>query len=171
MKIAILGLGCSLSEFNPTEFDLSIGVNDIWRVVKSNDIVCLNPAKDFVFDRLKVIQESRPEHFWSQIVNWDVMPNFRKIDILPGYGADIYVSLDTPEYYKSFCSPFVACQIGFKEYHANELHLFGVDMIAHPMLNGELCGKIRTHFINLKAALTLKGCGFVVHGQGILANI
>lgn len=170
-KIAILGLGSSLSEYDQKEFDFSIGVNDIWRVVKSNAVVCLNPQKQFSQERLKYVLECTPEAFYSQIVSYDTHPGFRKIDILPGYDADRYVDLDRIGYYKSYCSPFIAAQIAYKEYHTKVIHLFGCDMIAHPHLNGELCGKIRTHFINLKIALTLKGCELVVHGEGILKNI
>lgn len=171
MRIAVLGLGSSLSEFNAADFDLSIGVNDIWRLVKSDVVVCLNPVKDFVPERYKIIHECKPQAFYSQIVNYDTRLDFVKIDILPGYTADRFVNLDVPGYYKSYCSPFVAAQIAFKVYHATEISLFGVDMVNHPMLNGQLCGKIRTHFVNLKAALTLKGCQLIIHGNGILANI
>jgi hypothetical protein len=171
MRIAILGLGSSLSEFKAEDFNLSIGVNDIWRAVKSDAVVCINPVRDFKPERYKIIHECKPQAFYSQIVNYDKRPDFVKIDIISGYGADRYVNLDLPGYYKSYCSPFVAAQIGFKVYHAKELHIFGVDLVNHPVLNGALCGKIRIHFINLKAALTAKGCQMIVHGTGILANI
>jgi len=170
-KVAILGLGSSLSEFKAEDFDLSIGVNDIWRTVKSDAVVCINPVRDFTPERYKIISECKPQAFYSQIVNYDKRPDFVKIDIITGYGADRFVNLDLPGYYKSYCSPYIACQIGFKVYHAKELHVFGVDLTNHPILNGQLCGKIRTHFVNLKAALTLKGCGLVIHGTGILKNI
>ena len=170
-KVAILGLGSSLSEFKAEDFDLSIGVNDIWRAVKSDVVVCINPVSDFTRERYKIIDECKPQAFYSQIVNYDKRPDFVKIDIISGYGADRYVNLDLPGYYKSYCSPFVACQIGYKVYHAEELHIFGVDLTNHPVLHGELCNTIRTHFVNLKAALTAKGCQMVIHGKGILKDI
>ncbi len=170
-KIAILGLGYSIGEFNPADFEFTIGVNDIWRIFKSDIVVCLNPPKDFRSDRLKFIKECKPQKFYSQMVVWDTRPDFEKIEILPGYGADIFLNLDLHGYYKSYCSPFVACQIAFKEYYATEIHLFGVDMINHPELNGGLCEKIRIHFKNLKTALKLKGCELVIHGEGILKDI
>ena len=171
-KVAVLGTGCSVKEFDPKEFDWSIGVNDIWKYVHTNDIVCLNPRKDFTPDRMKIIDESTPEHFWSQIVNYDYRPDFRKIDILPGY-PETHCSLDGFPWKmnKSYCSPFVACQVAYFYYAAHEIHLFGVDMVAHPHLNGDLCGKIKTHFINLKAALKQKNCELIVHGSGILKDI
>jgi len=170
-KIAILGLGCSISDFKAEDFELSIGVNDIWRIVKSDVVVCLNYQKDFIPDRLKVINECKPKAFYSHIVHWDTRPDFVKIEIQPGYPADRCVNLDIPAYSKSFCSPFVAAQIAYKIYYATEIHLFGCDMVNHPHLNGELCNKIKNHFRNLKVALEAKNCKMIVHGEGILKDI
>jgi hypothetical protein len=170
-KIAILGLGPSIGLFNQADFELSIGVNDIWRVIKSDVVVCLNYQKVFNQDRLKYIDESKPKAFYSQIVNWDARPDFKKIDISPGYPADRYVNLDVPGYYKSYCSPFVAVQIAYKVYGATEIHLFGVDMTNHPHLDHALCDKIKMHFRHLKIALLDKNCLLIVHGDGILKDI
>jgi hypothetical protein len=169
-KIAILGLGYSLKDFNPTDFDFSIGVNDIWSKIHSDAVVCLNYPKDFTPERYKIINECTPGAFYSQMVIWDTHPNFVKIDLLPGY-PDNFCQLETKELHKSYCSPFVACEIAYKIYKATEIHLFGVDMTNHPHLDQYICGKIKTHFINLKAALTQKGCNLIVHGQGILKDI
>jgi hypothetical protein len=65
----------------------------------------------------------------------------------------------------------VACEIAYKFYYATEIHLFGVDLINHPHLNGELCNKIVTHFRNLKTTLTENNCKLVIYGNGILKNI
>lgn len=105
------------------------------------------------------------------MVVWDTRPDFKKINILPGYQADRFIDLNVKEYYKSYFSPFIAIQIAFKEYQATEIHLFGVDLINHPILNGELLTKCKLHFTNLKAALKEKGCEFVVHGEGVLKYI
>lgn len=169
-KIAILGLGYSLSEFKVEDFDLSIGVNDIWRIVKSDVVVCLNPAKDFNPERLQVINNCKPKVFYSQIINWDTRPDFQKIDLIPGY-PDVFCNLDYNGFYKSYCSPFVATQIAYKYYFADEIHLFGVDFINHPHLNRQLCSKIKIHFKNLKVALAIKNCELIIHGEGILKNL
>ncbi len=170
MKIAILGLGPSLKEFNSVDFGLSIGVNDIWRYVKSEAVVCLDNARAFNSDRLKVINDCKPEAFYSQIINWDTRPDFKKIDILPGYPEKI-CNLDLPQFHKSFCSPFVACQIAYRYYRATEIYLFGVDLINHPYLDASICAKIKTHFVNLKLALKSKNCDLIIHGEGILKVI
>lgn len=118
-----------------------------------------------------MINNCKPKAFYSQIVNWDTRPDFVKIDIIPGYPADRFVDLDVRGYYKSYCSPFVAVQIAYKYYFAEEIHLFGVDMTNHPQLNGEICSKIKIHFRNLKSALLDKNCPLIIHGEGILKDI
>jgi hypothetical protein len=168
MKIAVLGLASSVSEFNAADFDFSIGVNDIWRIVNADAVVCLDNRKAFTQDRLKVIDECKPQAFYSQIVAWDVRPDFRKIDIAPGY-PDTYCNLNA--YQKSYCSPFVAVQIAWKIYKATEIHLFGVDLLNHPHLDQQLCVKIKSHFRHLKKALTERGCPLIIHGQGILIDL
>lgn len=169
-KIAVLGLGSSLKEFDPKEFELSIGVNDIWKYCKTDMVVCLNNPKEFKQDRLKIINESTPKVFYSQMVIWDTRPDFVKININSGY-PDRLCSLDGTSFDKSFCSPFIACQIAFKYYYATEIHLYGVDLINHPFLDRTLCGKIKTHFKNLKIALKLKNCSLIIHGDGILKDL
>ena len=169
-RIAVLGLGCSIKEFDAKAFDLSIGCNDTWRVAHSEVLVVLNKPSEFTHERLRIINESKPEAFYSQMVIWDTRPNFKKIDFRQGYPERI-CNLDGIQFDKSYCSPFVAVQIAFKFYDANEIHLFGCDMVDHPHLDRVLCSKIKIHFINLKTALEAKGCKLIVHGDGILKDI
>ena len=170
MKVAVLGLGPSLSHYTGEDYDLSIGVNDIWRKVKTEVVVCLDHAKIFKPDRLRWINECIPVAFFSQIVNWDTKKGFENISFKMHYPSST-VDLYSKKYEKSYCSPFVACQIAFREYGAEEIHLFGVDMTNHPHLNPHICTKIKHHFVLLKQALEKEGCKFVVHGDGILKGI
>ena len=170
-KIAILGTGPSIHEFDPEGYDWSIGVNDIWKFYHSDDLVCLDLPSAFKRDRLKIINESKPVRFFSQIVDWDIRPDFVKIDISPGY-PDRICNIDRFRWYeKSFCSPFVAVQIAYRFYAAREIHLFGVDMTAHPHLDQDICNKIKVHFHNLQAALIEKHSRIIVHGKGILKDL
>jgi len=170
MKIAVLGLGPSLSEFIKENYKLSIGVNDIWRFHKTDVVVCLDKRTAFNDDRFRVISECTPKAFYSQIVNWDSKEGFVKINFLPHY-PNAKISLEIPQFYKSYCSPFVAVQVAFRDYDATEVHLYGVDMTNHKHLDIALCAKIKSHFINLKAALEKKGCKLIVYGTGILKDI
>jgi hypothetical protein len=168
--VAVLGLGSSLAEFQPEEFELSIGVNDIWRKVKTDVVVCLNHPKEFTFERLAIINNCTPRAFYSQMVVWDTRPDFRKINFIPGY-PDNFVNLDLFTFHKSYFSPFVSIQIAYKYYFADEIHLFGCDMTNHPVLHGDLIDDIKKHFINLKSALAAKNCLLTVHGNGILKDL
>jgi len=169
-KIAVLGLGPSLSLFKPEEYELSIGVNDIWRYHQSEGVVCLDKRQAFTHDRLKIIDECKPNAFYSQMVIYDTRLNFVKINLAPGY-PDGSCNIDTPYLQKSFCSPFVAVQVAWKYYHADEIHLFGVDLVDHPHLNKDICAKIKIHFQNLKNSLKVKNCELIIHGSGILSDL
>jgi len=172
-KIAVLGLGSSVTLYlkeAPFDFDCSIGVNDIWRYVKTDYICCVDPPKSFTPERMKIINESQPIKFFSQFVNWDTRKDFEKILIFPGY-PDLICRIDTPPYEKSYTSPFVATQIAYKKFGATEIHLFGVDMVNHPYLKGDICNKIKLHFSNLNRALKAKDCHLIIHGEGILTNL
>ena len=166
MRIALIGLGCSADEY-AEGFDLTIGVNDVWRKVKTDVLVCLDRRSAFSSDRLRVIDQSRPQAFYSQIVAWDTRPDFHKIEFYPNY-PDRVCRLEGPKYEKSLFSPFVAIQIAYREYHATEIHLFGVDMTNHPHLKGKMLDKIRLHFKNLCNAMT--DCKIIVYGDGILKD-
>lgn len=168
-KVAVLGLGQSLSLFTPEGFDLTIGVNDIYRKIKTDVVVCLNRASDFNAERLRWITDCNPKAFFSQIVSWDTKPVFRKIDFEPGY-PDRYIDITRKRLWKSYFSPFVAVQIAYKYYDATEIHLYGIDMTNHPHLNGDLCRKIKIHFSLLRKDLERHDVKVVVHGSGILAE-
>ena len=165
--VAVLGLGPSKELFTGEGFDTVIGVNDIWRFYHTDVIVCLDREKAFTPDRLKVIKESKPKAFYSQVINWDYRDDFQPIKIQPGY-PESGCRLDPVYMAKSYCSPFVACQVAYWYYGATEIHLFGVDLINHPHLNNVLCTKIILHFGHLRKALKEKGCDMIVHGKGIL---
>ena len=169
-KVAVLGLGDSLKLYDPEKYDISIGVNDIWRYQQTDVIVCLDKRKAFTHDRLVVIDASKPKDFYSQVANWNIRNDFRQIQLTSFYPATD-INLDLPKFYKSYCSPFVACQIAWRYYGATEIHLFGVDFINHPHLKPEHCRSIKNHFNRLVTALDKKGCKFIVYGEGILNNM
>lgn len=169
-KIAVLGLGPSINLFltqGQADYDLTIGVNDIWRYFPADVIVCVDVPSAFSLDRLRVINHSKPKIFYSQKFIWESRPDFRKINILPGY-PDRICDLSQPGFWKSFCSPFVAVQVAWRLHDADEIHLYGVDLTNHPHLDQKLCQKIKIHFDNLRTALQDRGCQMIVHGDGIL---
>jgi len=169
-KIAVCGLGQSVNLFmaeEPLAYDLTIGVNDIYRYINTDINVCVDKPTAFTPERLRVINQSTPKIFYSQMVMWDKRPDFKKINILPGY-PDRICDLKQNGFWKSFCSPFIAVQVAWRLHGATEVHLFGVDLINHPHLDYKLCQKIKVHFVNLRHALKDMGCRMIVHGNGIL---
>lgn len=169
-KIACLGLGSSINLFDPSQYELSVGVNDIWRYYHTEAVVCLDKRQSFTQDRMRYIDECEPQAFYSQMVIYDTRPEFIKINLAPGY-PDGSCNIDTPYLQKSFCSPFVAVQIAWKYYFADEVHLYGVDLIDHPHLNKDICTRIKIHFQNLKNSLKVHNCQLIVHGSGILVDL
>jgi hypothetical protein len=119
---------------------------------------------------MQTIDNCQPVAFYSQLVIYDTRPDFVKINLAPGY-PDGSCNIDTGFLQKSFCSPFVAVQVAWKYYHAEEVYLFGVDLIDHPNLKADICNKIKIHFQNLKNSLKVKNCRMIVHGSGILSNL
>lgn len=169
-KVAVLGLGPSLAEFKTKEFDLSIGVNDIWSRVHADIVVCLDKRQNFTRERMHTIDNCKPRIFYSQMATYNTRPDFRKIEIHDSY-PEVTCDLGGYKFQRSFSSPFVAVQIAFRWYDTKEIHLFGVDLTNHPNLNADICQKIRGHFINLKRAMLEYDCHLIVHGQGILIDI
>jgi hypothetical protein len=169
-KVAVLGLGESIKLFDPLEFEMTIGVNDIWSIFKTKAVVCVDTKARFTPERQKVIDECTPEAFYSQLNSYSDRPDFKKIDLLP-YFPDYICQLDIPQIPKSLCSPFIACIIAYKFYDAREIHLFGVDMTNHPNIDAGMCKRIKVHFKNLKISLRKKGRNIIIHGDGILKNL
>jgi len=168
-KVAVCGLGPSIDLYKP-EYDLSIGVNDIWSKVKTDYIVCVDRKERFAAERLKIINDSKPIKFFTQLEEWNYRSDYCKIELQPYY-PDYVCQLGIKQIPKSFCSPFVACAIAFNYFHASEIHLFGVDMNNHPNLKGGTLDKIKLHFKNLKIALRQNGCEMIIHGDGILKSL
>lgn len=167
MKTAVLGLGQSIELFNPEGYNFVIGVNDIWKFHKT-DVLCVFDKPDkFTKERIDTINRSEPEYFISHLDDYNTRKDFNKIklqDSFPLYSCN----LDSEEYPISMVSPFIACAIAYKIFEATEIHLFGVDMKNHHVIN-EFKGKqVINHFKNLKIALKEKKCELIVHGDGIL---
>jgi hypothetical protein len=176
--VAVLGLGESLKYYNKDGWDATIGVNDIWRQVQTDYVVCVDMKCRFTPERLKVIEECRPKTFYSifptwehpKVNDWADRPDIQHIELQHDY-PNYVCQLDIPAVPKSLCSPFVAAAIAFKYLGADELHVFGVDLLTHPTLKDQQCARIKQHFTTLKAALKQAGCGIVFYGNGILTSL
>lgn len=170
MKVAVLGLGPSISLFSPEGYDLVIGVNDIWKFYPAEVVVCIDERARFDDERMKTIDECRPKAFYTQLNDYFERFDFHKIELLPNL-PDYICQLNLPKYPKSMCSPFVACAVAYKDYNATEIHLYGVDLIDHPHLTTQICSQIKIHFYNMLIALRQNGSNLIVHGSGILSKL
>jgi hypothetical protein len=169
MKITVLGLGPSMELFKPDD-NISIGVNDIWSRVQTEYVVCLDKKGVFTPERLKVIENCKPVKFYSQVDDWSDRPDFQKIELQPYY--PVYeCQINIPQLPKSLCSPFVACVIAYKYLKADEIRVYGVDLLNHPHLDSKSCDRIKIHFKNLKIALRMQKCELIIHGDGILKKL
>lgn len=169
MEIAVLGLGESLKLYKASE-EISIGVNDIWRAVPADYVVCLDERGRFNDERLKTIDECRPQRFYSQLDAWQGRADFYRIKLqeqFPDYVCQLHISTIP----KSLCSPFVATALAFKFHGATCIHLYGVDLLNHPHLGPNSCMSILKHFRALKIALAMSGCRLVIHGDGLLRSL
>ncbi len=171
-KIAVLGLGESLAEFTyDGGWDYTLGVNDIWRAVHTDAVVCVDKRAAFTAERLATIDGSRPQRFYTHLPEeWNGRADTFGIALQEMF-PDYVCQLHTSKVPKSMCSPFVATAIAFMYHHATEIHLYGVDMVTHPHLKDQMTGKIVKHFKALKVALAMDGCQLHVHGNGILKSL
>lgn len=165
----MLGLGESLKLYEGG-YDFTVGVNDIWREVHTDAVVCVDEGHRFTAERLKTIYASRPLYFYSQLEEWAGMQGYKKIELQEAF-PDYVCQLHIPKVPKSLCSPFVAAAIAYKYHGATEIHLYGVDLLTHPLLKHSQCATILKHFRNLKTALTQHGCRLLVHGNGLLKSL
>ena len=169
MKIAVLGLGESLKLY-AGGYDLAVGVNDIWRAVPADVVVCLDDRARFSDERLKTIDECRPLRFYSQLQCWAGRADYEAIQLQEQF-PDYVCQLNISKLPKSLCSPFVATAIAYKLHQATEIHLYGVDLLTHPHLKDNTCRSIFKHFRSLKTALAMNGCQLIVHGNGLLKSL
>ena len=146
MTIEVLGLGESIKNYKPNG-NITIGVNDIYKYVKTDYIVMVDPPNRFnEADRLKTIMESTPKKFYCNHV-WNV-PNFELITLASPRGE--LGKLDTKEYCYSNNSAFVACILAYKM-KAKEIVLHGVDFVNHNQLcHQNNLNRIIKDFTNLR---------------------
>jgi hypothetical protein len=154
MKINVLGLGDSLEHYVPDN-NITIGVNDIHKHIKTDYVVCIDHMTAFSKDRLEVIMKTKCKGFYSQIVDWGlIIPNFKFIEFNTGRG--LLHKLDNDKFCYSNNSPFVACILAYK-LGAKEIILHGVDLIDHPHIKGNSKEKALLDYKNLNKALKSRG--------------
>lgn len=159
MTIHVLGLGDSLEHYKPDN-NITIGVNDIHKFIKTDYVVCVDHLFAFSKDRLETILKTRCKGFYSQIVDWGmVIPNFKLIEFNSGRG--LLHELDNNKFCYSNNSPFVACILAYK-LGAKNIVLHGVDLIDHPHIKGNSKEKALLDYKNLNKAFKSRGVNLFV---------
>ncbi len=125
MLYNIIALGDSAKHWDGTGH--SVGVNDAfkWGHHIEHLVVCNRP-ENFPADRLEVIKNSKPDHFYSHKSDWKkYFPAWNKISIIPWYGT-----YHRDKIYHSDTSPFIAICLAIK-LGATKIVLWGVDFKTH----------------------------------------
>jgi hypothetical protein len=157
MTIEILGLGESLSEYQPNE-NLTIGVNDIHSRIKTDYVVCVDNFEAFTKERLNTILKSQCKGFYSQLECWRNIPNFKRIEL------HRLAKLTDEKFRYSNNSTFVACVLAYK-LGAKKIILWGVDFRTHQNFKGNSYTKAIEDFKQLKKDLHKLDCKLIVGSE------
>ncbi len=121
----VIGLGSTWNMWPGTGF--SIGVNDIFSRVKTNNLVVVNSFKQYP-ERLEIIEQSRPEVLWSNMSCWKTHPNYQQLKIQSWGGI-----LSPGKVYYSNNSPFIAATLAYSLGY-RKIILWGVDFNDHKII-------------------------------------
>jgi hypothetical protein len=166
MIVDVLGLGESLSLHDGN--NITVGVNDIFKVKPVDVLVCVDFKTAFNPERLKWIEEANDCAFFSQLDEWKSKQNFNKIELQQFYPKQV-ANLDVPQLPKSVFSPYVAVALAYKLFTPSLIRVFGVDMTNHHNLTKQ-AERIQKDWKALVIALRLKGCEVEVYGAGLLTR-
>jgi hypothetical protein len=169
--IFVLGLGESLKFFR--DFDSpKIGVNDIWQVVETECVVCIDEPLKFTSSRLAVIKSCNPKIFYSPLEDWRPFKKSSHYWKMPTRGIAQGEVFKENLIYHSVNSPFVACNIAYL-LGAEEIVMYGVDFLSHSKLKGAfIMERIIKDFTWLNDAFKARGVKlFVGHGASRLSEI
>lgn len=126
--IEVLGLGATLKNYQPSK-NITIGVNDIWKKVSTDYVVCVDLPRVFSRARQLDIMLSNPAGFYSSRIEWkDKVKNFRFMELASGSG--FLKELDSDKFCWSNNSTYAATVLAFK-LGANKIILHGVDFNNH----------------------------------------
>lgn len=132
----------------------SIGVNDCWKFGRPTEALLIVDGFQGVADRERaiIIRNSRPKYFFSQRTDWGQQPGYKRIEITRWRGEIRSGEI----YHNNGSSPFIAlslCHVaGFKE-----VVMYGVDLVGHPVLKGELLEKQVRDFKEFGEQLEMRG--------------
>ena len=122
--IHILGTAPSIKNYK-SDGSETIGVNDVFKYHKVDNLLLMDKSKSFTKERLQTIVESEPKQFYSTLPEWRrFFPEMEKINIgtVPG---DVS-KLDSKEFIYHVDSTFTAVHLAYK-LKATNIIIYGVD--------------------------------------------
>lgn len=169
--VFVLGLGETLKFFY--DYDKpKIGVNDIYRKVKTEVVVCVDNPGKFIPDRLDVIKNSTPKIFFSHLPKLEqLVKSFHWNAPLISVNHRVTIFKDNT-IYSSNNSTFVACSLAHVMGFRN-IVIYGADFNTHSKLKGEYAiNKIVNDFAWLHQNLESKGVNLMVgHRASRLSDV
>lgn len=156
MTIDVLGLGESIRDYRSTS-NITIGVNDIYKFVKTDYLLVMDEPQKFTKERLGTILTSTPKKFYTNRTEWiGIVNNLEIFKTAKGRGSLKDID-DQSVLCHSSNSPYVAACLAHKM-GAKKIVLYGVDFNTHNVLSRpDMLERIKKHFKDLNIALNKRG--------------
>jgi hypothetical protein len=168
MTIHVIGKGES-KEFFKHDGNITIGVNDVNKWIKTDHIVVVDPMCNHK-EGHRTYKNSNAM-FWSQNEdNRNYVKNFTLIELARGRG--VLDEFDSNRFVYSITSPFVAVHLAYK-LGAKNIVMWGVDFNTHPNFDTDsLRNRALKDFGNLRKKLNERGVKFYVgHEMSMFSSI
>lgn len=159
--IHVIGKGES-KEFFKHDGNITIGVNDVNKWIKTDHIVMIDPM-NIHYEGQETYMTSNAM-FWSQLEeNRTFVKNFTKIELARGRG--VVDDFDSDKFVYSITSPFVAVHLAYK-LGAKHIVMWGVDFNTHECFDTDsLRNRALKDFGNLRKKLNERGCKLYVGNE------
>jgi hypothetical protein len=168
MTIHVIGKGES-KEFFKHDGNITIGVNDVNKWIKTDHIVVVDPMCNHK-EGHRTYKNSNAM-FWSQNEdNRNYVKNFTLIELARGRG--VLDEFDSDRFVYSITSPFVGVHLAYK-LGAKNIVMWGVDFNTHPNFDTDsLRNRALKDFGNLRKKLNERGVNFYVgHEMSMFSSI
>lgn len=159
--IEVLGTGPTIKYYKPNNNE-TIGVNDIWKYHKVDNLLILDLKSRFTPEQLHVIMNSTPKVFYSSLNEWAYTFHIGSLLWLaPSPGADLsyldtaYLPIHVDSTYSAVCLAY--------RLKARRIIMHGVDLKDHPDLKFYWhTGVIQKAYKDLVKALKDRGVNLFV---------
>jgi len=178
-RVAIIGLGESRTDFfkmsNIFKFHVTIGINDVGKYLFPDFLFVTDPPYIFSEERQEtIINTCLVQKMYAVSAGWLGIKCKFPIEIIPTESQNTEnrgkFNLESLLYGFSFDSAFIAVQIAFKEFKADQIVLFGIDFKTHHLI--EYIDEIKTHYKNLADELLKNDCKlYVSSNYSLLSDV